>query len=37
MLRSEAVLADRILDTLDAGERDVLMHLMHKLLGHTPT
>lgn len=37
MLQSEAVLADRILDTLDADERDVLMRLMHKLLGHTPT
>lgn len=36
MLQSEALLADRILDTLDAGERDVLMGLMHKLLGQTP-
>jgi DNA-binding MarR family transcriptional regulator len=36
MLRSEAVLADRILKTLDAAERDVLMGLMHKLLGQTP-
>ena len=32
MLRSEAVLADRILHALDAAERDVLMRLMHKLL-----
>jgi DNA-binding MarR family transcriptional regulator len=37
MLQSEAVLADRILDTLDTHERDVLMRLMHKLLGQTPT
>ena len=36
MLQSEAVLADRILTTLDAGERDVLMGLMHKLLGQPP-
>ncbi|MDO9437509.1 MarR family winged helix-turn-helix transcriptional regulator [Hydrogenophaga sp.] len=36
MLKSETVLADRILDTLDAQERDVLMGLMHKLLGQTP-
>ena len=36
MLRSEAVLADRILTTLDAGEREVLMGLMHKLLGKPP-
>jgi DNA-binding MarR family transcriptional regulator len=36
MLRSEAVLADRILHMLDAAERDVLMALMHKLLGQTP-
>lgn len=36
MLRSEAVLSDRILAALDAGEREVLMGLMHKLLGQTP-
>lgn len=36
MLQSEAVLADRILATLDASEREVLMGLMHKLLGKTP-
>jgi DNA-binding MarR family transcriptional regulator len=36
MLQSEAVLADRILTTLDAGEREVLMGLMHKLLGQAP-
>lgn len=36
MLQSETVLADRILATLDAGEREVLMGLMHKLLGKTP-
>ncbi len=36
MLQSETVLADRILAALDAGEREVLMGLMHKLLGKTP-
>lgn len=36
MLRSEAVLADRILQRLDTNERDVLMGLMHKLLGQSP-
>lgn len=36
MLRSEAVLADRILQKLDTAERDVLMGLMHKLLGQSP-
>lgn len=36
MLRSETVLADRILAALDADERKVLMGLMHKLLGKTP-
>lgn len=36
MLESETVLADRILATLDTHERDVLMGLMHKLLGQTP-
>ena len=36
MLESETVLADRILTTLDTHERDVLMGLMHKLLGQTP-
>lgn len=32
MLRSETVLADRILEALDGSEREVLMGLMHKLL-----
>lgn len=36
MLASEAVLADRILQRLDTQERDVLMGLMHKLLGKSP-
>ncbi|MBW0172361.1 MAG: MarR family transcriptional regulator [Hydrogenophaga sp.] len=36
MLRSEAVLADRILQTLEPTEREVLMALMHKLLGQPP-
>ena len=36
MLKSEAVLADRILQTLEPAEREVLMALMHKLLGQPP-
>jgi len=36
MLRSESVLADRILQRLTTDERDVLMGLMHKLLGQNP-
>ncbi|WP_084360564.1 MarR family winged helix-turn-helix transcriptional regulator [Hydrogenophaga palleronii] len=36
MLQSEALLADRILAPLDAGERELLMGLMHKLLGKPP-
>lgn len=36
MLRSEAVLSDRILQALDTSERATLMALMHKLLGQSP-
>lgn len=36
MLQAEAVLADRILQTLEPAEREVLMALMHKLLGQPP-